>query len=85
LRERFQESFLRGVFCLAAIAKEPVCYVEDSGAVPADDFSEGRFVFGTCETRQFKIRRLIVTVRQKRFLWSVSEPRAVATGSMRFL
>jgi len=83
LRERLQKSFLGGVFRLAAIAKESVRNVEDSGAVSANDLSEGRFIFGTRETRQFKVRRLIVAVRQKRSSIDVSEPRAVATGSMR--
>jgi len=76
LRERLQKSFLGGVFRLAAIAKESVRHVEDSGAVAANDLSEGRFIFGACETRQFKVRRLIVTVRQKRFLWSAPAERS---------
>jgi hypothetical protein len=76
LRERFQESFLGGVFRLAAIAKESVRHVENPGAEAANDLSEGRFIFCACETRQFKVRRLIVTVRQKRFLWSAPAERS---------
>jgi len=66
LRECFQESLLHGFFRLAAVAKKSVRNVENSGAVSANDFSEGRFICRAYETRQFEIRRLIVTVRQKR-------------------
>ncbi|HMH45975.1 MAG TPA: hypothetical protein VK557_20975 [Pyrinomonadaceae bacterium] len=76
MRERFQESLLGGVFRLAAIAKEPVRHVKDSGAVPAHDLGKGRFIFCTCKTREFKIRGLIVAVRQKRSLWSAPAERS---------
>jgi len=66
LRECFQESLLSSVFRLATIAKESVRNMENPGAVPANDLSEGRFIFCACEARQFEIRRSIVTVRQKR-------------------
>jgi len=76
LRECFQESLLGSVFRLTAVAKKSVRDMEDPGAVSANDFSEGRFIFGARETREFKVRRLIVAVRQKRFLWSAPAERS---------
>jgi hypothetical protein len=66
LRERLQESFLRGLFGLTAIAKETKRDMKNSRAVASNNFSEGRFIFSACATRQFEFGRLFVTVRQKR-------------------
>ena len=40
--------------------------MKDSRAVASNDLSERRLVFRACLTRQFEVRRLFVTVRQKR-------------------
>jgi len=54
LREGFQESFLRGFFSLAAIAKEPVGHMKNPGAESANNFGERTFIFRACLARQFE-------------------------------
>jgi hypothetical protein len=55
LRERFQKSFLRSLFGLTTIAKEPVRDMKNSGAVASHNFREGRLVFRSRLLRQFEI------------------------------
>jgi len=54
LREGFQESLLRGFFSLAAIAKEPVGYMENSWAESSNNLSERTFIFSARLARQFE-------------------------------
>jgi hypothetical protein len=58
--------------------------MKDARAEASNDFRECRLIFVAREAGQFNFRRLFVVARQKRASRKVSEPRAVATGSMRF-
>ena len=84
MRECFQESFLRGFFSLTSVAKKAVRNVEHARAEAANDFGKGGLVGIAREAGQFNFGRLFVIVRQQCSSKSLSEPRAVATGSMRF-
>jgi hypothetical protein len=84
LREGFQEGFLRGLFGLAAIAEEPVCYMENSGAESSHNFGERTFIFSARLARQFEFGGLFVTVRQKRSLWSAPAERSPDFPGPRF-
>jgi hypothetical protein len=66
LRKRFQENLLRRVFGQAALAKESAGDLEYSRTIAPDYLGKGGLVFRARLTRQFKVGRLFVTVRQKR-------------------
>jgi len=76
LRERLQESFLRGLFGLTAIAKETMRDMKNSRAKASYNLSEGRLVVRACAPRQFEFGRLFVTVRQKRSFWNAPAERS---------
>jgi len=56
--------------------------MKNARAEAANDFRECRLIFFAREAGQFNFGRLFVVGRQKRALRKVSEPRAVATGSI---
>jgi hypothetical protein len=80
LRECFQESFLRGFFGLAAIAKESMRDMKNSRAESSHNFSERRFIVFTREAGQFNFRSVFVPVRQKPLPFGVRRQSVAATA-----
>jgi hypothetical protein len=66
LGESFQENLLRRFFDQAALAKESAGNLEYPRTVAPDYLGKGGLVFRACLTRQLEVRRLFVTVGQKR-------------------
>jgi hypothetical protein len=61
---------------VAAIAKESVCDMKNSGTESSDNLSERTFIVSARLARQFEFGDLFVTVRQKRSLWSAPAERS---------
>src|SRR5262249_34893162 len=82
LGKRFQERFLGSVFGQASLPKKSMRHVKYTWTVASNYFTKRSFILGARALRQFEIRSLFVTVRQKRpLIGFVSEPRAVTSGS----